>query len=174
MTPMPQRVWFERVFAPGIPVESFPEILERLRGTPARIEERMRGINADDMRRRIGDAWSIQEHVGHLADLEPLWFGRLKDLAEGRPELRPADLENTATWQAKHNDATSESVLAEFRARRTELVRHLESLAETDQRATALHPRLRQPMTVADLCFFVAEHDDHHLATVSRLMKTFC
>ena len=34
---------------------------------------------------------------------------------------------------------------------------------------TALHPRLRQPMSVVDLCFFVAEHDDHHLRTIKEL-----
>ena len=34
---------------------------------------------------------------------------------------------------------------------------------------TSLHPRLRQPMSVVDLCFFVAEHDDHHLRTIDEL-----
>jgi uncharacterized damage-inducible protein DinB len=106
-----------------------------------------------------------------LADLEPLWLGRLDDLAEGREELRPADLENTATWEAEHNKAPMASVLAEFRNRRANLVKRLESLDPTHLNATALHPRLRQPMTVVDLCFFVAEHDDHHLATVSGLMR---
>ena len=33
----------------------------------------------------------------------------------------------------------------------------------------ALHPRLQQPMSVVDLCFFVAEHDDHHLATIAEI-----
>jgi hypothetical protein len=36
---------------------------------------------------------------------------------------------------------------------------------------TALHPRLKRPMRLVDLCFFVAEHDDHHLATVTRLAR---
>ena len=39
---------------------------------------------------------------------------------------------------------------------------------------TALHPRLRQPMSVVDLCFFVAEHDDHHLRTIDELKKVKC
>jgi hypothetical protein len=33
----------------------------------------------------------------------------------------------------------------------------------------ALHPRLRQPQSVVDLCAFVAEHDDHHLGTIAEL-----
>jgi len=108
--------------------------------------------------------------VGHLADLEPLWLGRVEDLAEGQKELRPADLENTATWAANHNEAPTLSVLERFRDWRAKLVDRLESLDESELKATALHPRLRQPMTVVDLCLFVAEHDDHHLATVSWLI----
>jgi hypothetical protein len=34
---------------------------------------------------------------------------------------------------------------------------------------TSLHPRLQQPMSVVDLCFFVAEHDDNHLRTIEEL-----
>ncbi|MCH9650058.1 MAG: DinB family protein [Deltaproteobacteria bacterium] len=168
---MPQRIWFEREFVLGTPFESFPEILERLRGTPARLEERVSQVPSKDLTRRYGERWSIQEHVGHLADLEPLWRGRVEDLLGGQEELRHADLENTATWQAEHNKAQSEVVLAEFRSQRAELMERLESLSEESLRtATALHPRLRQPMSIVDLCFFVAEHDDHHLATVSTLI----
>jgi hypothetical protein len=36
-----------------------------------------------------------------------------------------------------------------------------------------LHPRLNQPMRVVDLLFFVAEHDDYHLARISELIREF-
>jgi hypothetical protein len=39
-----------------------------------------------------------------------------------------------------------------------------------DPLATAVHPRLKRPMRLIDLCFFIAEHDDHHLTIVSRLL----
>jgi hypothetical protein len=96
----------------------------------------------------------------------------VEDLAKGREKLRPADLENTATWDAEHNKAPAASVLSEFRSRRAKLVARLDSLDAADLRVTSLHPRLLQPMTVVDLAFFVAEHDDHHLATVSRLIAS--
>jgi len=35
----------------------------------------------------------------------------------------------------------------------------------------ALHPRLKTPMRTMDLFLFVAEHDDHHLAQISKLNK---
>ena len=86
---------------------------ERLRGTPACLEERVRDLSHGTLSKRIGDAWSIQEQFGHLSDLEPLWYGRVEDLSTGRAQLRTADLTNSATWEA---------------GRRAKLVLRLESL----------------------------------------------
>ncbi len=36
---------------------------------------------------------------------------------------------------------------------------------------TALHPRLKTPMRLIDSLYFVAEHDDHHLAIISNLLR---
>jgi uncharacterized damage-inducible protein DinB len=165
-----RRIWFERVFLLGFPPEGFPEILERVRGTPARLEERVAGLARNVATRSPGEVWSIQEHVGHLADLEPLWLGRLDDLFDGEERLRPADLANTATHEADHNAADMADVLARFRGLRERAVTRLSALTDGDLVTTALHPRLEQPMSVIDLYFFVAEHDDHHLATITRLM----
>jgi hypothetical protein len=33
-----------------------------------------------------------------------------------------------------------------------------------------LHPRLKEPMRLVDHLFFVAEHDDHHLAWIWKLI----
>jgi|SRR5271169_3406603 len=43
-------------------------------------------------------------------------------------------------------------------------LRKLEVLTEDEVARTALHPRLQQPMRLLDWAYFVAEHDDHHLA----------
>ena len=37
---------------------------------------------------------------------------------------------------------------------------------------TSLHPRLKQPMRLADHLYFVAEHDDHHVAKIWELIDT--
>jgi uncharacterized damage-inducible protein DinB len=166
---MSRRVWFERTFDLGMPAEAQPELVERLRGAPIRLEERTSGLSPQMIARRPGEAWSIAEHAGHLADLEPLWLGRVDDLLAGEARLRPADLQNRATWEANHNARGLDEILAEFRRRRAEFIARLGGLGEKDLRAPALHPRLEQPMTVVDLCFFVAEHDDHHLATITTL-----
>ena len=62
-------------------------------------------------------------------------------------------------------------MLATFEARRADLVAQLEQADEADWLRAALHPRLQAPMRLLDLAFFVAEHDDHHLATISELLR---
>ena len=94
--------WFQREFAFDFPVEKYPDILERLRGTPARAEEKSRLISPEILRRRLDETWSVQENIGHLLDLEPLWAGRVDDILAGAKTLREADLTN----QLKLTDST--------------------------------------------------------------------
>ncbi len=169
---MPEFVrWFDRAFAFDLEPWMFPNVVERLRGTPARLEEAVRGVTATRLVHRVDDAWSIQEHAGHLLDLEPLWSGRLDDFDAGADRLRPADLENRKTHEAAHNDASLDALLADFRAARASMVARLDAMGDEAIVRAALHPRLDQPMRVLDSAFFVAEHDDHHLAWIARLKR---
>jgi len=163
--------WFDRSFPLEIPVWMHPNILERLRGTPARIEERVQNIKDDLLLRRFQEKWSIKENIGHLLDLESLWQERLDDFSAGAQKLRPADLENRKTAQANHNAKPCGDILKNFRAARQALTLRLESLGEAELRRSALHPRLGKPMSVVDMMFFIAEHDDHHAAAISRIMR---
>jgi uncharacterized damage-inducible protein DinB len=158
--------WFDRTFALGLPVSSFPPILARLRSTPDRIEAVLDGASPDMLRSRSDAAWSVQENVGHLLDLESLWEQRLDDFDAGASVLRPADLENRKTHDANHNTRDVGDLLREFRTARTTIVERLEKMSEAELMRVGLHPRLQQPMSVVDLAFFVAEHDDHHLSTI--------
>lgn len=163
--------WFERKFSFDLPDDMFPNILERLRGTPARLEERLRGQPADLLTRKPDGGWSIQENAGHLVDLEPLWAARVEDFIQGSVRLRAADLKNRKTHEARHNEIALEKILAAFRSARFDLVRKLESLDAKAFAKTALHPRLEKPMRLLDHVFFVAEHDDHHLARMGLLIR---
>ncbi len=167
---MARRLWFERRFPLGLGPEALPDVVERLRGTPLRLEERCRGA-APLVRvaRPASGGWSLQEHAGHLGDLEPLWLARLDDFAAGLATLREADLQNRGTWEAGHGGRPLDDVLDTFRRLRGRLVERVSALDGKALAATAAHPRLGEPMTVVDLCFFVAEHDDHHLAAITAL-----
>lgn len=162
-------MWFDRSFTLGLTPESLPDIVERLRGTPLRLRERAEAADSEVWATRPGERWSILEHVGHLGDLETLWLGRLDDFQDGLATLRAADLQNRKTWEAEHNATPLEDLLAEFEQQRARLVERLASVSHAGTLRTADHPRLQQPMTVVDLAFFVAEHDDHHLAAITAL-----
>jgi uncharacterized damage-inducible protein DinB len=170
---MQQMPWFERKFDFSGLQQTFPSILERLIGTPARIEEKLKGINPEFYARQPDKKWSILEHVGHLSDLETLWQTRLEDLLQGKEELSPTDLNNTRTHQAQHHLKKPEVLTKEFRELRAITVSRLEMLTEEQIYVSALHPRLKTPMRTIDLFLFVAEHDDHHLASMSALNRTF-
>jgi uncharacterized damage-inducible protein DinB len=167
---MRRELWFERSFDFTMPVTRFPGILERLQGTPARLEERTGALPADVLTRRDQDRWSIQENVGHLLDLEPLWLRRAEQLLAGDTELVPADLTNRRTHEAGHNARRLTHLLADFRTARASLVRLMATANDDIIGRAALHPRLHTPMRLIDLGLFVAEHDDHHLATITGLL----
>lgn len=166
---MKPRRWFDRKFELGLGADTAPELLERLRLTPERLADAVRGLPPEVLTRKPEGKWSIQENVGHLFDLESLWDLRLDDYDSGATELHAADLENRKTHQAAHNDRAISELFANFSAARGRIIDRLARMTPADLARTALHPRLQQPMSVTDLCFFVAEHDDHHLRTIEEL-----
>lgn len=168
---MEQVNWFDRKFNFESSQNIFPGILERLAGTPIRLEEKFNAIPSNILTHRINNKWTIQENVGHLIDLEPLWQGRFEDIISERTELRPTDLQNTKTNLAKHNEKPIKELLQSFRKIRQETIELLKEIDEETIFKSALHPRLKTPMRTMDLFLFVAEHDDHHLAKITELVS---
>ncbi len=168
---MTQALWIQRRFTFDMPVSLWPNVLERVRGTPARVEDRIRSVPTVILPIRHGESWSIQENVGHLLNAETLFHGRMDDYAKGRQILRPADMENRATGLADFNSQPLETILGRFRSSRQGLVEALEALGDEGIGRSAMHPRLNQPMRVIDMMVFIAEHDDHHLARISELLR---
>lgn len=163
--------WFGRKFEFTFPLEHYPNLCVRLRGAPARLEEMLRGVPRQALIARQGEKWSVQEHAGHLADMEPLWMARVEDFLADGDQLTAADLSNRKTHEANHNERELQSILAEFRTGRISLAKRAESLDAARFARTKLHPRLQQTMRLVDHLFFVAEHDDHHLARIWELLR---
>ena len=164
-------VWFERKFDFSFPVELYPNLCARLRGTPARLEESLRGCPREAVIAKPRQKWSAQEHAGHLLDLEPLWLARMEDYVAGSAVLTVTDLQNKKTDEANHNSRALEWILAEFRAARQTLLKRAGRLGAALFAPSIPHPRLKVPMRLVDHLFFVAEHDDHHLAKIWELVN---
>jgi uncharacterized damage-inducible protein DinB len=164
-------IWFERKFEFKFPVELHPNLCARLRGTPARLEEIIRGADSDVLLTKPDQKWSAQEHAGHLLDLEPLWMARFDDYLTEAAQLTVADLSNRKTYEALHNQRPISKILADFRNTRSQLVSQAEKIDPAVLARTIPHPRLQTPMRLVDHLSFVAEHDDHHLAHIWALIN---
>ena len=164
--------WIERTFRFDYPVGKFPDLLERVRGTPARLEERLRGAGEPVLAGTDGAGWSVKQNIGHLIELDPLHVQRLEQILAGEATLLAADMTNRRTTEGGHNARPIGELLGELRRGRESLVARFEAVAENDWGRAAQHPRLRQPMRVVDILYFTAEHDDYHLVRMAQLLRT--
>ena len=166
-----QTPWFERKFDFNFPVGLYPVILGRLEGTTPRVAAITKNVSEDVLTTKPNNEWSIKEQVGHLYDLEELWYARVDDFLSGKKVLTVADLRNTRTTGANHNDRRIDELAEQFFSARNKLISKIKDADEATALLTALHPRLQTPMRLIDHLFFVAEHDDHHLAKIGKLLR---
>lgn len=96
---------------------------------------------------------------------------RLNDFLSCEGTLTVADLTNRKTQEAGHNSRRPEDILREFRAARTNLLDRVGQLPTACFARSLLHPRLKHPMRLVDHLYFVAEHDDHHLAYIWEIVS---
>ncbi|MFL5739823.1 MAG: DinB family protein [Flavisolibacter sp.] len=165
-----QTPWIQRQFNFNFPVGLFPVIFSRLEGSIFRIHTIL--LNADEEKSSHNSAgWSVKQHVGHLYDLEELWWKRLADFEANKAMLTVADMSNAKTNEAGHNEKTLEQLLHLFTVERQKMLETIYSIDEEMLQRTSVHPRLNQPMRLIDALYFIAEHDDHHIAVVSNLLR---
>ena len=168
---MSQMPWFERKFNFSFPVEQLPNICARLCSTPFRLETVLRGRPLQTLVRKPDGKWSAQENAGHTLDLEPQWIVRIADYVNGSAQLTEADLTNRKTDEANYNTIPTYDIVVGFRAVRERLLKCVEGLDPSLFAVRSLHPRLKQSMRLVDHLYFVAEHDDHHLARIWQLIE---
>ena len=165
--------WSERRFDFTFPAGLYPEMIERLRGAPARLDEYLNSASREILTRRDDGRWSIQENAGHLFDLDGLVIRRIDEYVAGASVLHAADMSNKETHERQYNDVPAATILQSFRQRRMEIVNRLESFDADIFGRSAIHPRLNVPMRLVDMLFFQAEHDDYHLTRINELIKLF-
>lgn len=165
--------WTDRKFEFNYPTELYPEIIERVRGASARLDEYLNSAPAEILTRRDNGHWSIQENAAHLYDLDALTLERIEQYVAGVSVLHAADITNRKTSEANYNSVPAAEISRLFRQRRVEVVSRLESLDTEMFARSAIHPRLNIPMRLVDFVFFEAEHDDYHFTRINELLKLF-
>jgi uncharacterized damage-inducible protein DinB len=161
--------WIERTFNFDFPASLYLNVLARFRGTPARLEDAVCGLTRQRVIARLEGKWSIQENAGHLLDEERLFRRRLDEFLAGAQTLTPAAYLHR---QLAYNDGEMQDILKAFRAAREQQVRRLIRLRPDDFSRSAWHARLNVRMRLVDHLYFIAEHDDHHLARIWVLRGT--
>ena len=94
-----------------------------------------------------------------------------QDILAGASELTAADLTKRVTHDADHDRWPLSQLVDRFEPQRRVLVATVRAAEESDLERAARHPRLGTPMRLVDLAFFVAEHDDHHMARLRTLLQ---
>ena len=163
--------WVDRKFHFDVPPGWMPNVIARLAGTQARIEEYTRHLTEQEAEFKPNDKWSVKEHIGHLSDLEDLHAGRLQDFRDRKPMLRAADMANVATEKANHNYSSIESLIKDFSRKRNMFITNLNTLDDSTQLFVSAHPRLKVQMKPVDMATFTAEHDDHHIASILEIVR---
>ncbi len=162
--------WFDRTFSSPFPVDLLPNLRARLAGAAARLDEAVRGHPPEALALRPPGKWSAEEHVRHLVEIESLWLARVEDFIASRDQMTPANLTHRWPEESEPGAAPLATALREFRTARTRLLQRVDGLTASRFTPTIPHPRLRTPMGLADHLYFVAEHDDHHLAHILALL----
>ena len=168
---MQRTKWVDRKFSFDIPEGWLQNVLERLRGTELRLRTLTHNLDDNKASFKPNSRWSIKEHIGHLADLEELHEGRIDDFVAGKKILRAADMSNTKTNRAEHNNKPIVELINEFAFKRIIFISRLETMDDDTQKFQSMHPRLQTIMKPVDMAFFTAEHDDHHLASIREIIN---
>ena len=170
---MQRTKWTERKFTFDFPEGWIFNIIERLRGTPARLEWITAGLGESKLTYKPEGKWSIKEEIGHLSDLEEIHEGRINDFLVRKEILRAADMTNAKTASANHNQKSLDELLNEFSEKREKFTERLSLLDDYTLYFKSMHPRLQVLMRPVDMAFFTAEHDDHHLASIRNIIKSY-
>lgn len=170
MKPIP---WSERQLPVGKGPEEWPVLLERMQGTPHRLAVLFRHQPIERLVLRMQEGWSPLEHVAHLLHLDQRFQERVDDFVQRRPRLCAIELHDQERVLRSQRERMPGDLIEEFRLSRLHLVRRLRALDDAVLRHRAAHPCRGIAMGPVDMALWIAEHDDHHLATVRARLGAF-
>lgn len=165
------RPWSERKLEFNRPLGELPLLAERMLGTPDRILAMVRNVPPERLQLRVLGKWSVLEHIGHLVVLDERMQVRIEDWLRLSGSLSPIDLKDQQDILDGQRRRELGDVLTEHRIRREALVKGVVHLPDAVHGHYALHPCRHLRMRPIDMFLFLSEHDDHHLATMRRLIK---
>lgn len=122
-----------------IPVHLSP-VLETLRTLPNVVEPWFRKIPADQIDlRRLPEAWTLREHLYHIAGVQPMLLGRMHLLAEDpKPVIRPYFPQNEPALAERYPSV--DEAFRQYRDLRSQQMDFLNSVPEAAWTRPGEHP----------------------------------
>jgi len=163
---MAKTAWFDRKFKFGYEAGMLPFFLERLHGSIARLQQKTHGVPDAVLSTMLDGKWSIKQNIGHLAEVDEIANQRLAQIVAGVSPMAPAVVQPGRDYNAMSID----DLLEYFRSSRTKNLGNFTAMREEDFTRTSIHPRLQVPLSVVDIAYFDAEHDDHHIVRINEII----
>ena len=151
-------------------MRDIPDLLDGLRRAPGILAEFVKAIPERklDLRRGVG-FWTIAEHVGHLAQVQPMLHNRLKRfIEEDRPEFLPylpGKDDDEPDTPVRPNISTA---LEQFEQYRSKQILLLEDAEENVWQKTARHPEYDH-YSFYILTRHILMHDHWHMYRMEEL-----
>ena len=163
--------WEKRTLSFGRGIDELPVLLERMLGTAARLMDLAAHEPIERLSLRRQGSWSVLEHIGHLIHLQDRMDERVDDYAAQRTCLCRIDLSDQERILSGFTSRALGDVLEEFRLKRVYFVERIQGLDPGAMRHQALHPCRPDRMSVSDMVLYLAEHDDHHMVLMRKLLQ---
>ena len=158
--------WLERQHTFGLPVGMLPFYLERMDGTYARLQAKVKGVYESILSNKLDGKWSVKQNIGHLAEVDEISLICIEEMLNGLSPMTSAVFENKQDFNAQ----SIETVLNYFLKSRQESLNRFKRLTDVELTKSSVHPRFKVLMTPVDLAWFHAEHDDHHLVRINEIL----
>jgi hypothetical protein len=122
--------------------------------------------------RRRPDAWTVGEHLGHLAEVQPMLCDRIEAFGrEERPAFTPyfpPEGESPSSGTAVVDPAAALAAFGRWRGRQVGL---LSTMKASDWRKEAVHPEYRR-YSLTILARHILMHDHWHMYRMEELWLT--
>jgi hypothetical protein len=165
------RPWSQRKLEFNRSLEELPVLAERLLGTSDRITALLRNVPQERLQLRLQGKWSVLEHIGHLMVMDDRMQVRVEDWLSLSGRLTPIELADQQAQLDGQRHRELGDMVEEFRITRQAFVDNVLNMPPTVHTHYALHPCMHVRMRPTDMFHFLAEHDDHHLATLRRIVR---
>jgi len=153
-------------------MNDIPDLLDSLGRSGHILSQFVKTIPADKMNLRRGEGfWTIAEHVGHLAQVQPMLLERLQRfMNEDRPEFVPY-IPGDGQAEARPPHMEQNVALESFAHYRKEQITLLEKAGDTDWQKIATHPQF-ELYSLYILVRHMLMHDHWHMYRMEELWLT--